>query len=103
MSLLSLYEIAQDWSIVTNQDSNYFKKTFYNRFPNVSPTLMAMQLSRPGGGEKLCKCALILKPVKKYWIVLKDNQEEYFYTIDSNNKFEKETIKKSQTLNLTSH
>lgn len=88
-SNLSLFEIAQDWQKVSNEDVNYFKDQLYKEFPDAPQGPMAIQWTPPGSVKLDCAdncfgCEISI--VNKYWLCFPDSQQ--VYTINKENEFQ---------------
>ncbi len=91
-SNLSLFEIAQDWANVSNEDVNYFKDQLFKEFPDCPRGPMATQWTPPGPVKSECEeqdtCFGFFSVVDKFWLVFPGKED--VYTIDKENKFVKE-------------
>lgn len=89
---LSLFEIAKDWQGVSDEDVTYFKNSLYNEYPNTPRGPMATQWTPPGRVKLECEddtChGCVIGIVDKFWLIFPGTRE--VYTIDSENKFNKE-------------
>lgn len=84
---LSLFEIAQDWQKVSNEDVNYFKDQLYKEFPDAPRGPMATQCTPPGPVKEDNCFGCEISIVKKYWLIFPGSRE--VYTIDAENVFKK--------------
>ena len=88
MSNLSLFEIAQNWKGVSNEDVNHFKDSLNKEFPDVPRGPITIQWTPPGHVKLDCtNCTGMVSMVNKYWLVFPLTED--VYTINKENKFAK--------------
>ena len=83
--MLSLYEIAEYWSVVSNDDVNRFKDAFHEEFSDAP--IAPIGLARDN--ENIVKDEEVFPNNPSFRIVYPTVRHPYIYTINYLNKFKK--------------